>query len=249
MFAVSEPIPAGLLIVFIGVLGLIFGSFVTALSYRLPRGISIAKGRSACPACGATLTVRDLIPVVSWLVNRRSCRACGAKVSWRYPLIELVMSALFVLAVVLVDNPARLIVVLAATPAMVALSVIDIEHRRLPNVLVAYLAVSAAAFRYLLGADFVEAAASAVGVFAAALLLDWVGRRLLRQGLGMGDAKLMAIAALALPPVPLLMALTAAGCLGALTGVIFPDRQTAGRTQVPLGPAILIGFWGALVAL
>lgn len=249
MLSPPAPLPPGVWLVFAGLLGLIFGSFVTALSYRLPRGIGIAKGRSACPSCGAALAVRDLVPVFSWIMHRGACRACGARISWRYPAIELTVAALFVLAALFVRDPARLIVLLAATPIMVALSVIDIEHRRLPNVLTACLAAAAVAFRYAVDADFLAATVSAAAVFVFAVLLDHLGRRLINQGLGMGDAKLMSVAALALPAGPLLLALGCAGCLGVATGLLWRSGHTLRATQVPFGPSILANLWIAMVAL
>jgi leader peptidase (prepilin peptidase)/N-methyltransferase len=243
-----DPLPPGALHVVAALLGLIFGSFVTALTYRLPRGISIAKGRSACPACGTALTARDLVPVFSWVTHRGACRMCGAKVSWRYPAIEVLMAALFVVAAVFVPDHARLAVILAATPIMMALSVIDIEYRRLPNILAGWLAVAALVFRAVTDADFAAAVLSATAVFAFAVLLDYLGRRLIGQGLGMGDAKLMSVVALALPTAPLLLALGCAGCLGVVTGLLWRGSHTAGATQIPFGPAILASFWIAMVA-
>lgn len=249
MQGVTELLPPVVVIVFVAILGLIFGSFATALSYRLPRGISIAKGRSACPACGTSLGARDLLPIFSWLANRGTCRACGAKVSRRYPAIELTMGTLFVIAALVVDDVLRLTIILAATPIMVTLAVVDIEHQRLPNVLTFLLAVAALAFRYVTDGDFVVAAISAVVVFAAALALDRVGRRFLRQGLGVGDAKLMAVAALALPLPTLLLALGGAGALGVFAGLLLRRGHDPEPTQVPFGPAILACLWVGLAAL
>lgn len=230
-------------------LGLIFGSFVTALSYRLPRGQSIAKGRSACPSCGVTLTARDLVPVFSWVAHGGKCRHCGTRVSWRYPAIEILMAFLFTGAAVAVDDPVRLALVLAATPVMVALAIIDLEHRRLPNGLLLVLAVVFIALRFVLDRDFMTAAVAAASVFAAAVALDAAGRRLIHQGLSMGDAKLMAVAALALPPVPLLAALGVAGALGAGVAVLPWTRRLTIGSHFPFGPALLIAIWGAVVAL
>jgi leader peptidase (prepilin peptidase)/N-methyltransferase len=248
MIALLQPLPPAALIGFFAVLGLIFGSFVTALSYRLPRGISIAKGRSACPACNTVLTARDLVPVFSWIAHRGACRACGSKISWRYPAIELAMAGLFVTAALMIDDPVRLILVIAATPAMVALAVIDLECRRLPNVLIAWVAVTALGIRYTVDGDFLTAAIAAAAAFALAISLDTLGRRFLKQGLGMGDAKLMAAIAIALPPVPLTLALGAAGSLGVLMGLVW-RRVASSHEAFPFGPALLLGFWAALVTL
>lgn len=248
MQAFSDTLPPLAVLIFIAALGLIFGSFITALSYRLPRGISIAKGRSACPACGTALTARDLIPVGSWLMHRGACRVCGTRISWRYPAIEAMMAALFVIAAVTIESPLRLALVLGATPVMVALAVIDIEHRRVPNVLVAILAAFAVALRYVSDGDYLTAVISAVIVFALAVGLDQVGRRLIRQGLGMGDAKLMTIVALALAPVAVATVLCGAGVLGVITG-LFWRRDSADPRHFPFAPALLTSFWIGLVAL
>jgi leader peptidase (prepilin peptidase)/N-methyltransferase len=246
MPAFSGSFPPVLILICIAALGLIFGSFVTALSYRLPRGISIAKGRSACPACGATLMARDLIPVVSWLMHRGACRACRTKISWRYPAIEVAMSALFVIAALTIENSIRLALVLGATPVMVTLAVIDIEHRRLPNVLLATFAGFATALRYVDDGDYLTAVLSAVIVFALAVALDSAGRRLIRQGLGMGDAKLMAIGAMAFSPLPLTLVFCAAGVLGVFTGLVW-RRDSNDPRHFPFGPALLAAFWIGLV--
>src|SRR5437870_4481395 len=70
------------------VFGLILGSAVTAIAYRVPRGISWAHGRSRCTACGHELGVRDLVPVLSWASTFGRCRHCGTRIAWRYPLTE-----------------------------------------------------------------------------------------------------------------------------------------------------------------
>lgn len=77
------------------VLGAVFGSFATAAAWRLPRGEPLVVARSRCPRCGTTLQARDLVPVVSWLLLRGRCRACGAGIGWRYPVAELATAALF----------------------------------------------------------------------------------------------------------------------------------------------------------
>src|SRR5690606_24465130 len=82
---------------FVAVLGLIIGSFLNVVVWRVPRGESVNKPRSACPECGHRLRARDNVPVLSWLVLRGKCRACGAPISARYPTIDLLTAVLFVL--------------------------------------------------------------------------------------------------------------------------------------------------------
>src|SRR2546425_7562884 len=79
--------------VFVVAFGLVMGSAVTAIVYRLPRNLSWVHGRSACPSCGTTLKVYDLIPFASFVTSRGRCRHCGNKIPFRYPLIELMCAA------------------------------------------------------------------------------------------------------------------------------------------------------------
>lgn len=242
-----EALPSAVVLPFLLAFGLVFGSFVTALSYRLPRGLSIARGRSMCPACETPLTPRDLVPVFSWLLHRGRCRHCGTRISARYPAIEGLTAALFLVAGLWVADPLRLALILAATPVMVALAVIDIEHRKLPNVLLALLAALALGLCLAQERDLVVAFGMAAAVFAVALAIDWAGRKVAGQGLGMGDAKLMAVAALALPLIPLLMALAGGGLLGVATGLVVGGGRAAAK--FPFGPALLLATWATVVAL
>lgn len=83
------------LAVFAGLIGLAVGSFLNVVIYRVPRGESVSRPRSRCPACGTTIAWYDNIPVVSWLVLRARCRHCGAPISARYPLVEAATGVAF----------------------------------------------------------------------------------------------------------------------------------------------------------
>src|SRR5262245_31808711 len=84
--------------VFACLVGFVFGSAVTALSWRLPRGTSWARGRSCCPTCGHELGPQDLVPVLSWVLSHGRCRYCAARIGVRYPTIELACAAWALLA-------------------------------------------------------------------------------------------------------------------------------------------------------
>ena len=124
-----------LLAIGVAVLGLLIGSFLNVVIWRVPRAESIVSPPSACPSCGHPLRARDNIPVLSWLLLRGRCRDCGDPISKRYPLVELTTAVLF--AVMSIGIPVEALpAYLWLTAAGVALSVIDIDHKRLPNAIV-----------------------------------------------------------------------------------------------------------------
>src|SRR5215467_11355327 len=88
------------IVIFALLLGLVAGSFVTAVAHRVPRGISLL-GRSECPACGAPVAAYDNVPVVSWLLLRGRARCCGEPISPRYPLTELTLGILFAVTAII----------------------------------------------------------------------------------------------------------------------------------------------------
>ncbi|MCB2107836.1 MAG: prepilin peptidase [Rhodobacteraceae bacterium] len=230
--------------VLIAVLGLVVGSFITALSYRLPRGESIAAGRSKCPSCGKVLGVFDLIPVLSWLATRGRCRGCGALVSWRYPAIELVTMAMFLSAAILAPTLADLGLLLVVAGTLVTLGVIDLEHHRLPNALVATLAIIMSIWRWRAGgADgFALGVGTAVGVGVLAFAISALTRRSL---LGPGDAKLLAAAAVGLPWWQFVVF---TGITGIFATVFVLLWQARGRgPESPFGPTYAAGLWICLL--
>ena len=238
-------IPPPLLHVIAAVFGLVFGSFVTALSYRLPRGESIANGRSRCPACERALAARDLVPVFSWVFHKGACRQCGVRVSWRYPAIELVTAVLFVVAIAYVSDATHIGLLLLMTPVMMVLVVIDIEHERLPNSLVAVLTASAVAWRWFEDEDVFMGLGAAALVLVFGILIAAAYRALRgRSGLGLGDVKLIAVGALALPLGPFLLFMTLSGILGVVFGAFWQCVTRA--SSFPFGPAILASLWVCL---
>ncbi|MBO0734382.1 MAG: prepilin peptidase [Methylocapsa sp.] len=112
------------------VTGLIFGSFATMLSYRLPRGISIILPRSHCPACKSALRPRDLVPLLSFAASRGKCRFCGVFTGWRYPAIEAVLMISTAAAFAILGCTVWFLIVLALTVIFVAAAAIFIEARR-----------------------------------------------------------------------------------------------------------------------
>jgi prepilin signal peptidase PulO-like enzyme (type II secretory pathway) len=109
--------------------GLALGSFTTMLSYRAPRGFSIVTPPSQCTKCHTPLKVRDLVPVLSWLIARGKCRHCGVKIGARYLVIELVTMACSMVAFAYFGFRPELIVALIGIVLVISLAVIGFERR------------------------------------------------------------------------------------------------------------------------
>jgi len=237
-------------------LGLIFGSFLTVVIGRLPREESVVRPRSRCPACGAEIRPRDNIPVVSWLLLRGRCRACGERISAEYPLVELATGALFAAAVALVDPLYAASLAAPFVGIMLAIAVIDARHRVVPNRIV-YPSLALFAVAIVVG----DLAGGGVDALGAGLGLALYGVPLLLvavavpHGMGMGDVKLAALIGLVLGSFGLSYVGVAAGVgvigggIGALVALALLG---AGRKdQIPFGPflaggavvATLVGPW------
>ena len=226
-------------------LGLVFGSFVTLSSYRLPRCEPILMGRSRCPSCGAALGFRDLVPVLSWLVSRRRCRHCAAAVSPRYAVIEVVLAGLFVgLYLDLGATPASLLLGALAV-GLVTLSVTDLEVGIIPDKVLLVLAPLGLAYQYLTG-DWVLGLIG--GGFAGAVIygVRYAFKRLRgRDALGLGDVKFFAMAGLWLGPFGLPALMVASGVGGMVFAVAW--RRLGGGRAFPFGPALALGLFACLL--
>ena len=232
------------------VLGAIFGSGVTALSWRLPRGESWARGRSKCPACGHVLGPLELVPLLSWLLSRGRCHYCAARVSVRYPVIELACAVWSLLAWLKLGLVPELVAVLPWGWLLVALTVIDLDFKLLPDALTfpgTLLGVTAA----LLGPGSRHALLGIAVGSGYLWLFAWVWATFLkREGMGGGDIKLAAMFGALLGPVGAFLTITLAAFGGALAGTVLMARGRGGmRTELPFGtflaPAAMVVFlWG-----
>lgn len=241
-----------------GVFGLLIGSFLTVVVYRVPRQEGIARGRSKCPSCGAEIRAVDNIPVLSWLLLRGRCRSCGARISPEYPLIEASTAILFVLAAARLEPLPIAIGGAAFLALMLAIALIDARHRIVPNKLV-YPALVIFAVAIGVG-DLLDGGLSIVsaliGLAAYALPL-FVVALLAPGGLGMGDVKLTAFIGLALGSLGLSLVAVAAGVgilaggLGAITAIAV--LRYGRKQQMPFGPFLALGgvvalLWGGPIA-
>ena len=220
--------------------GLAFGSFVNVVAYRLPRRESLVAPRSRCPACGERVRSYDNLPVISWLVLRGRCRDCGATISPRYPIVEAAMALLWGGVVLTAGSALEMALGLVLVTLLVAVALIDLEHRIIPNRLLAPAAVVGVAILAAVDPaalpEHLIAAVAAGGFFLLAALAY-------PRGMGMGDVKLAAVMGLYLGAAvaPALLAAFAVGTVVGV-GIIVRKGAAAGRkTAVPFGPFLALG--------
>ena len=224
----------------------IIGSFLGVLITRLPERAPVAWARSRCDFCETELAVRDLVPFASWLLARGRCRHCGRSLGWFYPAVEL--AALIVVAASLaVDRGAEAWLDALLGWSLLTLGWIDVRSWRLPDILTLPLIVLGLATAWLFAPDeLIDRVAGSVAGYGCLWLVAYSYRWLRgREGLGLGDAKLLAAAgawvgASGLPSVvagAALAALVMAGGL-MLTGVRF-KRTSA----LPFGPFLALATW------
>lgn len=239
--------------------GLIIGSFLNVVIWRVPRGESVMHPPSRCPACGASVRPWDNVPVLSWLLLKGRCRDCGEAISRRYPLVEIATGVVFGVLATRFGLNAVLPAYLYLGAVGVALWMIDLDVKRLPNAIVLP--------SYAVAAALLTAAAAAAG--------DWGD--LLRAGLGMatlygfyfalafvypagmgfGDVKLAGVLGLYLGWLGW-AELVVGGFLGFLFGgmvgiALMVVRRAGRKSQIPFGPFMLAGalvaiLWGGALA-
>lgn len=233
-----------LITIFSTLLGVMIGSFLNALIYRIPKDINIALPRSACPSCGHTISWYHNIPLLSFAFLRGKCAYCGTKISWQYPIVELA-TGLFAFILAPTDlNPFSLfnfIFFLAIFSAFLVHFIIDLKHQILPDSINIYLGILFFCFslitkhwsHWLIGA--------AVG-FAFPLAVSWIFYKLRGQiGLGGGDIKLYAVLGIYLGPIAILQNIFLSCFLGAVVGLLLMLFKIIKKENpIAFGPFILI---------
>ena len=228
--------------------GLIVGSLLNVVAYRLPRGESLATPGSRCPGCDAPVKPYDNVPVLSWLLLRGRCRSCHEPIAKRYPLVEALTAALFVAVVAVhVDDAAMLVLGLVLVAFLVPIALIDADKRIIPNKLTLPAAVLAVVLGTALdpGGEIERLVA---GVSAGLLLA--LPSLINPRGMGMGDAKLIAVLGLFLGAsvaVAFFVAFIVGTAVG--IGIVMRKGMSEGRrTAIPFGPFLAIGGVVAVLA-
>ena len=254
------------IVIYCAILGLLAGSAINAIVWRLHVGKSWVKGRSMCPECKHELAPQDLVPVLSWLWLRGKCRYCKAKIHWQYPVVELVTAGLFAVSAQRlipasgITNGygwALLGLWLVLVVLLVILAVYDLRWMLLPDKVMLPAAIVTAAIAVTRAAEAqswvalrgpVLASLAAGGLFLAIALISR-GR-----GMGGGDIKFAFVMGLLLGLRGTLVAMMIAFDVAALIAVILiAARRRGRRDQIPFGPFLVAGtiiaYWygGAVV--
>ncbi len=233
-------------LVFAAPFGLMIGSFLNVVAYRVPRGESIAFPGSRCPGCGQPIRAFDNVPVLSWLLLRGRCRGCSTRISARYPLVELLTGVVFTAVVLARGVHPELALQLPFAAMLIAVADIDVEHRIVPNKILLPMAVWGIAGTAIVHTSaMLEALAAGGGAFAFLLLAALIHPR----GMGMGDVKLAGVMGLYLG-VSIVPALFLAFLSGSVVGIALLARHgAAGRKKgVPFAPFLALGGVAALIA-
>ena len=256
-------------VVVAAVLGLMIGSFLNVVAYRVPAHISLLR-ESRCPTCDAPVRPWQNVPVISWIALRGKCAQCGARISARYPIVEALTGLAFGVVTwwVLTSSAATgiestadgvalalvLVALLYFAAISIVLTLIDLDTRRLPNsiVLPSYLVAGALlTSAALLGGEW--SALLRAGIGAAVMYAFYFVLRLARPGgMGGGDVKLAGVVGLYLGWVgwgALAVGAFAAFLFGGLFGIALLLIRRAGRkTAIPFGPWMILGAWTGIFA-
>ena len=242
--------------VYAGILGLVVGSFLNVLIYRIPRQIPFAVARSRCVWCGAHVRPLDNIPLLSYLILRGRCRACSAPISPRYPAVELLTGTLFAGCILRFGATPAAAVAALLCALLVALALIDSEHFLLPDKLtmpgiLLGLALQSF-FPTVLLLDAILGTVLGAGILIL-LINFWYWLRE-EEGMGMGDVNMLAMVGAFLGWQGMLITLVVASLLGALFGIVLVfSRKLAFKSRLPFGVFLALGavvalFWGGGIA-
>ena len=218
--------------------GLVFGSFFNVVGLRVPKRESIVRPPSHCTVCNRNLTIKDLVPVFSYVFLKGKCRGCGTKIHWVYPVMELATGLLFAFAYYQLGFTLELVVALLFISLLVIITVSDIAYMLIPDKILLFFLIPLIVLRVFEPlSPWWDSIVGAVVGFGVLFLIAIVSK----GGMGGGDIKLFFVIGLVLGWVPTLLTLFLASIIGTVIGVISLKRTKQGRkTPIPFGPSIAI---------
>jgi prepilin signal peptidase PulO-like enzyme (type II secretory pathway) len=228
------------------IMGLIFGSFVTMASYRIPRHMDLIWQNSFCPHCNIKLSWTQLIPLLSWMIAAGKCRTCGNHISMRYPLTEITLSLVFSVIYFQFGWSILSLLFCLSSVLLMILIIIDFEHYIIPNALLLALLPLAITTSLMQGRMLLDIIISGLGYFMLGFTLRYLFLKLQnKEALGWGDVKFLLIIGLFLniDSLPIFMLL--AGLCGLFIALIWKIFKR-GRA-FPFGPALSFALFIGIV--
>lgn len=233
-----------IILAFTFLVGLSLGSFMNVCIYRLPAGRSIVWPPSSCPKCGERIKLYDNIPVLSYIILRGKCRACGGTVSWQYPLVELATGLLSLVLFIRYGFTYQYFLYLLFACSLFVISLIDLHHKIIPDVIsLPGIPIGLAASFVINDITWVD---SIIGIlvgggslYLVAFAYEWLTGR---EGMGGGDIKLLAMigAWMGWRALPLIVLISSV--VGTLAALIFLIQSGKGfRARIPFGPFLSLG--------
>lgn len=231
------------LFVFLG--GISIGSFLNVVIYRVPKGISIVKGRSYCPNCNTQIKNYDLIPIVSYLILRGRCRTCQKHIELRYLLVELLAGIMACYLCMIKGFTLLTLALFVVVAILIAIAWIDMDTLTIPDSLNIALAV-VAVFIVLLQPE-IGIVARIIGFFAVSLPMLLIAMKI-PGAFGGGDIKLIAVCGFILGYQNVILAIFLACVLGGIYAIYLLRCQQAGRkAEMCFGPYICMGTLVAML--
>lgn len=234
--------------VFMFIFGVCVGSFLNVCIYRLPKNEGLIKRNSHCMTCGEEIKRRDLIPIISWCILKGKCRACGARISPRYTVVEALNGVLWLVTAIYFDAvsyPLFIILCNLMTSALVVVFFMDWDTQLINSWVVLFIAVVAIP-RIILCyyPQMIPVSHHIIGIFAASVPLMIVTLVSHEKAMGWGDVILMAAGGLFLGVKDILVALAIALITGAIGGLI--QKHFSGSSKFAFGPYLSLGIFIAL---
>lgn len=220
------------------ILGILFGSFFNVVGLRVPKNMSFSTGRSFCPTCKTTLTAFELMPIISFVIQGGKCRYCKEKISYIYPITEIVTGILYAFSYYKFGFTSELIMALLLMSMLMILFVTDLQYMLIPNKILLFFLPLFIIMRFINPLiPWHQSITGAIGGFGLVAIIILVSK----GGMGAGDMKLFGVLGIVLGLYSVLLTFFLAAFFGAVIGGILMLFKIIGRRQpIPFGPYIVM---------
>lgn len=225
--------------------GICIGSFLNVIIYRLPRKISVLKGRSICPSCGAKIKIYDLFPILSFFILRRKCRVCNNEISFRYPAVEIFTGFMAIITFYINGFSKDSIVIFFIASILICISIIDTDTLTIPTELI-FLMIPLAILLFFLKPEirFYE---RILGFFVISIPMI-LCRYFIPNSFGGGDVRLIAVGGFMLGwQSTILAAFIAIMTAGIYASYLLISKKNNNKEHIAFGPYLSFGIYIALI--